>query len=99
MTHKLDDETARFVADFKARTGKDVTIHLDRTTQPEDYDALDPNSYETTCAKCDATIIGQFGPKGELQTPCSQCGSLETKGGLSSPAGAMHLAMFDPIMP
>ncbi len=96
MTHKLDDKTAKFVADFKERTGKDVMVHFDKTTTKADWDALDPNSYETTCAKCDATIIGQFGPNGELATPCSECGSLETKGGLSSPAGAVHLAMFDP---
>lgn len=99
MTHKLDEETAKFVEEFKAKMGKDVSIHFDKATKPEDYDALDPNSYETTCAKCDATIIGQFGPNGELATPCSECSSLETKGGMSSPAGAMHLALWDPRLP
>ena len=59
-------------------------------------DALDPNSYETTCAQCDATIIGQFSEDGKLATPCAECGSLKTKGCLSSPAGAYGLAMRDP---
>lgn len=71
-------------------------VHISKTTTQEDWDKLDPNSYETTCAKCDAVVIGQFGPNGELQTPCPDCGSLEMKGGISSPAGAFGLAMRDP---
>jgi hypothetical protein len=73
---------------------KDVFLHVDRATTKADWDALDPHSYETTCADCGAGIIGQFGPNGETETPCSQCGSTKTTGGISSPAGAVHLAMW-----
>lgn len=73
-----------------------VHVHMTKETTQADWDALDPNSYETTCAKCQHTIIGQFGPKGELQTPCAECGSTETTGSITSPAGAFSLAMHDP---
>lgn len=75
-----------------------VMVHADRQTTKSDWDKLDPNSYESECAKCGAHVIGQFGPKGETETPCSQCGGTELTGGISSPAGAYHLAMFDPSM-
>lgn len=73
-----------------------VLFHATKSTTQADWDALDPNSYETTCAKCDAYVVGQFGPNHETSTPCSQCGSTEYKGGLGSPAGAFSLAMHDP---
>lgn len=73
-----------------------VFIHVDRETTQADWDALDPNSYETTCAECEAVVIGQFGPKGEIDTPCPDCGSTKMKGGIGSPAGAFGLAMRDP---
>ncbi len=71
-------------------------FHGTRTTTQADWDALDPNSYETTCAKCGHAVIGQFGPKGETETPCASCGSTEYTGGIGSPAGAFSLAMHDP---
>lgn len=74
----------------------DILLHVTKETTQADWDALDPNSYETTCAKCDHAIIGQFGPNGEMETPCSECGSIETTGGVSSPAGAFSLVMHDP---
>lgn len=71
-------------------------VHVTKETTQADWDALDPNSYETTCARCGHAIIGQFGPNGETKTPCSTCGSTETTGGIGSPAGAFSLAMHDP---
>ena len=72
-----------------------VLVHVTKTTTQADWDALDPNSYETTCAKCGHAVIGQFGPNGEANTPC-ECGSTEYTGGIGSPAGAFSLAMHDP---
>ncbi len=74
-------------------------MHVDRATTKADWDALDPNSYETTCAKCGAYVVGQFGPNNETETPCAECGSTEYTGGFGSPAGAMHLALHDPDLP
>jgi ribosomal protein S27AE len=74
----------------------DVHIHLTKTTTKADWDALDPNSYETECAKCGAYVVGQFGPNHETNTPCGKCGSTEYAGGIGSPAGAFSLAMHDP---
>lgn len=74
----------------------EMMVHVTRATTQADWDALDPNSYETTCAKCGAYIEGQFGPKGETDTPCPSCGSTEYEGGIGSPAGAFSLAMHDP---
>lgn len=76
----------------------DTLVHVSRETTQADWDALDPNSYETTCGRCSATIVGQFGPDGECEPKCLVCGSTETTGGLTSPAGAFHLAMHDPAM-
>ena len=70
-----------------------VFVHIDKTPTKADWDALDPNSYETTCAKCGAYVVGQFGPNNETETPCAECGSTEYTGGFSSPAGGMHLAL------
>lgn len=75
------------------------TFHADKATTKADWDALDPNSYETTCAKCGAYVVGQFGPNHETETPCAECGSTEYTGGFGSPAGAMHLALHDPDLP
>ena len=71
-----------------------VFVHTDSTPTQEDWDALDPNSYETTCADCSTPYDGQFGPDHSLATPCPQCGSMNTKGGLMSPAGVTHLALW-----
>lgn len=71
-----------------------VFVHVDRTPTQADWDALDPNSYETNCAKCGSGIVGQFGPNHETETPCPECGSTEYAGGFSSPAGGMHLALW-----
>lgn len=71
-----------------------VTVHMDRRPTQADWDALDPNSYETTCAKCGAYVVGQFGPNHETETPCAECGSTEYTGGFGSPAGGMHLALW-----
>jgi hypothetical protein len=69
------------------------TAHVDRAPTKADWDALDPNTYETTCAKCGAYVVGTFGPNNECETPCSECGSTEYTGGIGSPAGGMHLAL------
>jgi hypothetical protein len=73
-----------------------VLVHVTKTTTREDWDKLDPNSYETECAKCGTYIVGQFGPNNETNTPCPECGSTEYTGGIGSPAGAFSLAMHDP---
>lgn len=73
-----------------------VLFHATHSTTQADWDALDPNSYETECAKCGHAVIGQFGPNGETSTPCAICGATEYTGGISSPAGAFGLAMHDP---
>jgi hypothetical protein len=73
-----------------------VLFHATKTTTQADWDALDPNSYETECAKCGAYIVGRFGPNNEANTPCPDCGSTEYTGGIGSPAGAFSLAMHDP---
>lgn len=95
------DELRRIMDDLAA--GKPlpegVLVHVDRRPTQADWDALDPNSYETTCAQCDAPIFGQFGPNGETDTPCPDCGSHETTGGIASPAGAMHLALWSDNLP
>ena len=77
-------------------TPEGVHVHVTKETTQADWDALDPNSYETECAKCGSYIVGQFGPNNETKTPCSQCGSTEYTGGIGSPAGAFSLAMHDP---
>lgn len=73
-----------------------VLFHASHKTTQADWDALDPNSYETQCAKCNTYIVGQFGPNNEATTPCPSCGSTEYTGGIGSPAGAFSLAMHDP---
>lgn len=73
-----------------------VLFHASHSTTKADWDALDPNSYETTCAKCGSAVIGQFGPNGETTTPCASCGATDYEGGIGSPAGAFSLAMHDP---
>ena len=72
----------------------ETVVHTDRATTQADWDALDPNSYETTCADCDTPYEGQFGPGHSLATPCPCCGSMKTQGGFSSPAGGMHLMLW-----
>lgn len=90
---EIDAAIAKAVAGEAQADG--VHVHLTKSVTKEDWDALDPNSYETTCAKCDAYVVGQFGPNGEAETPCAACGSTEYKGGMGSPAGSYSLAMRD----
>lgn len=90
---EIDAAIAKAVAGEPQADG--VHVHLTKSVTKDDWDALDPNSYDTTCGDCDAYIVGQFGPNGEANTPCPACGSLKTKGGIGSPAGASMLAMRD----
>ena len=55
------------------------------------WDGLDPNNYQTRCARCSACVVGKFGPNGETNTPCPECGAIEYTGGFESPAGALDL--------
>lgn len=72
---------------------KEIVFHELKSVTDKDWDALDPNSYETTCAACDTYILGQFDKDNRPTTPCPKCGSTETKGGISSPAGGASLLM------
>lgn len=91
---KLREAMDAVIAGKKLPEG--TICHLTKTTTKADWDALDPNSYETSCAKCGGYIVGQFGPNNEAATPCPSCGSTEYTGGIGSPAGAFSLAMHDP---
>ncbi len=95
---KLDSRTAieaitSHVAQQRGLNPADIVVHVSKTPTHADWDALDRNSYETTCARCGSVVIGQFGPNKETDTPCGECGSTEYSGGFSSPAGAMSLAL------
>lgn len=70
----------------------DTFVHVDRAPTQSDWDALDPDTYETTCADCGTPYDGRFGPDHNLATPCPNCGSTET-GAVGSPAGGMHLIL------
>ena len=72
----------------------DLFVHVDRTPTQADWDALDPNSYETDCRSCGAYLVGQFGPAPDRALePCPHCGSKE-HGAVSSPAGGEHLLLW-----
>ena len=93
----MSPDWEKALADALANRETDgVFVHVLKTPTKADWDALDPNSYDTTCAKCGAYVVGQFGPNHETETPCAECGSTEYTGGFGSPAGAAFLAMRDP---
>ena len=68
-----------------------VMVHVSRETTQADWDALDPNSCETTCRDCGAYYEGRLGE----DLVCPECGS-RSHGAVGSPAGGMHLLMHDP---
>ncbi len=73
-----------------------VLVHVTRETTQADWDALDPNSFESDCRDCGAYIVGQFAADpAETVIRCPECGSTN-HGGVGSPAGAFSLAMHDP---
>jgi heterodisulfide reductase subunit A-like polyferredoxin len=74
--------------------------HIDKTTTQADWDALNPNSLETDCRDCGAyfTMEWKENEKPPEELKCPQCGSCN-HGSVGSPAGGMHLAMFDPRLP
>lgn len=70
--------------------------HVSRETTQADWDALDPDSFDTECRDCGAYYEGKLAPKGqETAIQCPECGS-RNHGAVGSPAGALHLAMHDP---
>lgn len=77
-----------------------VVCHVDKTTTQADYDKLNPNSLETNCRDCDTYYVMTWEEKDTPPTKliCPECGS-NNHGCVGSPAGAAHLAMFDPNMP
>ena len=70
---------------------EDVCIHVSHTPTQAEWDALDPNSCETTCRDCDTYYEGRLGEN----LICPECGS-SSHGAVGSPAGGMHLLMHDP---
>jgi Zn finger protein HypA/HybF involved in hydrogenase expression len=70
-----------------------VFMHVSHTPTQADWDALDPNSYETECRDCGVYYEGQFEPKPEeTYITCPECGSAN-HGCVGSPAGSYSLAM------
>lgn len=77
-----------------------VSIHLDKATTDDDWSKLNPNSLETSCRDCDTyyTMEWQTGEEPPEKLVCPECGS-SNHGGVGSPAGGMHLALWDPRLP
>jgi hypothetical protein len=76
------------------------TLHIDRATEPADYDRLNPNSLDTDCRACGSYYEVEW-PEGERPPEtltCPHCGSHD-HGCVTSPAGAYDLAMWDPNLP
>jgi hypothetical protein len=70
-----------------------VYVHVSETPTPADWDALDPNSWETFCGDCDQHYSGAFSdPTVATEMVCPSCGSSRTAG-VSSPAGGMSLIL------
>lgn len=71
-----------------------VVIHVSKAPARADWDALDPDTYDTECRDCGAYYEGRF--PGDRSVPvepvCPHCGS-KRHGSVGSPAGAAALAM------
>ncbi len=68
-----------------------VYVHVSHTPTQADWDALDPNSWETSCADCGEGYSGVFAsPPEATEYMCPSCGSTRTEG-IASPAGGMSL--------
>ncbi len=75
-------------------------IFTDKATTKADWDALNPNSMETDCRDCGSYYVMEWkaGEKPPEQLTCPHCKS-QNHGGVGSPAGGMHLALWDAEMP
>ena len=71
-------------------------IFIDRATTPADWDSLNPNSLETDCRDCGTYYTKEWkaGDKPPAVLTCPKCGS-GNHGGVGSPAGGMHLLLWD----
>jgi hypothetical protein len=82
------------------KTPEGVHVHMERATTDEDWAKLNPNSLETDCRDCGAyyTKEWQEDEKPPEKLICPECGSTN-HGGVGSPAGGMHLALWDSRLP
>ncbi len=74
-----------------------VYFHVSHSPTQADWDALDPNSWETCCADCNQFYAGVFAePVEATEFICPLCDSTRTTG-LSSPAGGMSLILLSEV--
>ena len=75
-------------------------MFTDKATTAADWDSLNPNSLETECRDSGMYFTKEWraGDKVPEVLVCPKCGS-DNHGGVGSPAGGMHLALWDPELP
>lgn len=73
-----------------------VLMHVSHAPTQADWDALDPDTYDTTCRDCGSYYEGRLPQDRSAPPPkliCPHCGSAR-HGSVGSPAGASSLAMW-----
>jgi DNA-directed RNA polymerase subunit RPC12/RpoP len=91
MTEEDKIEEILHAAETGGPLPEGVYVHVSHTPTQADWDALDLNSRETSCADCGEGYSGVFATLAEAtEFMCPNCGSRHTTG-IASPAGAMSL--------
>jgi ribosomal protein S27E len=91
MTEEEQIAAIRKAAEEGTPLPEGVYVHVSKTPTAADWDALDPNSWETSCGDCGEYYTGVFAnPPEATEMVCPSCGSGRTAG-VSSPAGGMSL--------